>query len=150
MAYFTIEELTKLMEAAARLGVGLELEENDFSMKIEASCQAAAPVAPPPPAAHTAPGAPAMEPAAAPQAKTVDAANTVKSPLVGTFYAAAAPDKPPFVTPGKAVKKGDVLFIVESMKLMNEVLCERDGIVKEILVENGEALEYGQPVLILE
>lgn len=147
MAYFTIEELTKLMEAAACLGVGLELEENDFSMKIEASCQAAAPVAPPPPVAHT---APATEPAAAPQAKTVDAANAVKSPLVGTFYAAAAPDKPPFVTPGKAVKKGDVLFIVESMKLMNEVLCERDGIVKEILVENGEALEYGQPVLILE
>lgn len=146
MAYYSIEELTRLMEAAARLGVSVELSENDFSLKVDGIWQPAA--AAPAPAVFAAPAAPAQE-QPAPRAAD-NGANAIKSPLVGTYYASPAPDKPTFVAVGKAVKKGDVLFIVESMKLMNEVLCERDGTVKEILVENGAAVEYGQPVLVLE
>ena len=76
--------------------------------------------------------------------------NVVKSPIVGTFYAASAPDKPPFVTVGQQVKKGDVIMIIESMKLMNEVQSEFDGTVAEILVKNGEAVEFDQPIMIIK
>ena len=95
----------------------------------------------------TAPVAPA-----APQEPTapVAAGTLVKAPIVGTFYAASAPDQPPFVKVGDTVKKGDVLFIIESMKLMNEVQSEVEGVVKEILVGNGEAVEYNQPILRVE
>lgn len=70
----------------------------------------------------------------------------VKSPLVGTFYAAPAEDAAPFVAVGDTVKKGQTLAIVEAMKLMNEIESEFDGIIEEILVENGQAVEYGQPL----
>ena len=70
----------------------------------------------------------------------------VESPLVGTFYAAPAEDAAPFVAVGDTVKKGQTLAIVEAMKLMNEIESEFDGIVEEILVENGQAVEYGQPL----
>lgn len=76
--------------------------------------------------------------------------NIIKSPIIGTFYAAPAPDKPPFVNVGDCVKKGDVLFIIESMKLMNEIKSEYDGTVKKILVESGEGVEYHQPILVIE
>lgn len=80
----------------------------------------------------------------------VPSGNVVKAPLVGTFYAASAPDKPPFVTVGKRVKKGDVLMIIESMKLMNEVQSDFDGVVEEILVSNGQAVEFDQPIMIIK
>ncbi len=70
----------------------------------------------------------------------------VESPLVGTFYAAPAEDAAPFVAVGDTVKKGQTLAIVEAMKLMNEIESEFDGIIEEILVENGQAVEYGQPL----
>ena len=70
----------------------------------------------------------------------------VKSPLVGTFYAAPAEDADPFVSVGDQVKKGQTLAIVEAMKLMNEIECDFDGKVAEIYVENGQAVEYGQPL----
>lgn len=74
----------------------------------------------------------------------------VASPIVGTFYEASAPDKPPYVQVGDRVHTGDILFIIESMKLMNEVVSEHSGIVREILVKNGEPVEYGQPILTIE
>ncbi len=74
----------------------------------------------------------------------------VKSPLVGTFYRAPSPTSEPFVEVGESVKKGDVLCIVEAMKVMNEIKSEYDGIVKEILVENGKPVEYGQVLFILQ
>ena len=74
----------------------------------------------------------------------------VKAPLVGTYYAAPSPESEPFVTVGKRVKKGDVLMIIESMKLMNEVLCDQEGTVAEILVQNGDAVEFDQPILRIE
>lgn len=75
--------------------------------------------------------------------------NVIKSPLVGTFYASPAEDADPFVQVGEQVQKGKILAIVEAMKLMNEIESEFDGTIKEILVENGESVEYGQPLFIV-
>jgi len=71
----------------------------------------------------------------------------VRSPMVGTFYAAPAPDQPSYVSVGKEVKDGDVLCIIEAMKLMNEIKSELGGTVIEILVQNGQTVEYDQPIL---
>ncbi|MDR1674550.1 MAG: acetyl-CoA carboxylase biotin carboxyl carrier protein [Oscillospiraceae bacterium] len=71
----------------------------------------------------------------------------IKAPIIGTFYAAPSPDAPPFVTVGQSVKKGDTVMIIESMKLMNEIQCDFDGTVKEILVKNGESVEFDQTVI---
>ena len=76
--------------------------------------------------------------------------NVVKSPIVGTFYAAPSPEKPPFVKVGDTVKKGDVIMIIESMKLMNEVRSDFDGVVEKILVSDGQAVEYDQPIMIIK
>lgn len=76
--------------------------------------------------------------------------NTVKSPLVGTFYAAASPESAPFVKVGDRVTKGQVLGIVEAMKLMNEIESELDGTVREILVKNEQMVEFGQPMFVIE
>ncbi len=87
---------------------------------------------------------------AAPKEEEAVSGNIVKSPIVGTFYSKPAPDKAPFVAVGSAVKKGDVIMIIESMKLMNEVTSEFDGTVKKILVEDGTAVEFDQPIMIIE
>jgi acetyl-CoA carboxylase biotin carboxyl carrier protein len=97
---------------------------------------AAAPQAPPP----AVPGEP---PVLTPANEDVDLA-IVKSPIVGTFYRAAEPGAPPFVDTGQQVKKGQVLCIIEAMKLMNEIEAESAGTVVEILVENGKSVEFGQ------
>lgn len=72
--------------------------------------------------------------------------DTVKSPMVGSFYAAPSPDQPPYVTVGQTVKKGDVLCIIEAMKLMNEIKSEVSGQVMDILVQNGQPVEFDQPL----
>lgn len=76
--------------------------------------------------------------------------NIVKSPIVGTFYQSPSPDKPPFVKVGDKVKKGDVIMIIESMKLMNEVQSEFDGTVTKILVGDGQPVEFDQPIMIIK
>lgn len=81
--------------------------------------------------------------------ETVLSGNVVKSPLVGTFYNAPSPDAETFVKVGDTVKKGQVLGIVEAMKLMNEIESEFDGTVEQILVENEEVVEYGQPLFVI-
>jgi acetyl-CoA carboxylase biotin carboxyl carrier protein len=73
----------------------------------------------------------------------------VKSPMVGTFYRSSAPGAPAFVEVGKEVKEGDTLCIIEAMKLLNEIDAEKGGVVKQILVENGQAVEFGQPLFVL-
>lgn len=75
---------------------------------------------------------------------------TVTSPIVGTFYRSPSPDAPPFVDTGNRVKKGQVLCIIEAMKLMNEIESEVDGIIAKMLVENGQPVEYGEPLLLIE
>jgi len=84
------------------------------------------------------------------KAESVPVGNIVKSPIVGTFYQAPSPDKPPFVKVGDTVKKGDVIMIIESMKLMNEVQSEFDGVVDRILVTDGQAVEFDQPIMIIK
>lgn len=84
------------------------------------------------------------------QAAVAVKGNIVKSPIVGTYYNSPAPDKAPFVTVGQTVKKGDVLMIIESMKLMNEIQSEFDGVVAEIMVANGTAVEFEQPLMRIE
>lgn len=95
------------------------------------------------PAAAPAQPAPASAADTAPAAEK-EAGDAVTSPIVGTFYRAPAPDAAPYVEVGKVVEKGEVLCIVEAMKLMNEIESEADGVVKEILVENGKPVEFGQ------
>ena len=145
----SLDELRQLMEAFSASGLtALTLKDGDFVLKLGAE-KAAAPVYMMPQA-----GVPAAAPAAAPSPTPAEAPDlpegkVVKSPIVGTFYAAASPDKPPYVQVGSEVSEGDVLFIIESMKLMNEVTSEFSGRVEKILVENGQPVEYGQPVMVI-
>jgi acetyl-CoA carboxylase biotin carboxyl carrier protein len=107
---------------------------------------------PAPSAAHAAP-APAASEAAQPRAAAPAADNktfTVNSPFVGTFYRSASPDSPAFVDVGQVVKKGQVLCIVEAMKLMNEIEAEHPGRLVEVLVQNGSPVEYGEPLFRFE
>ncbi len=118
----------------------------------------AAPTAPAP----AAPAAPATAPAApkpetpkaadapAPEAKPAAQGTPVKAPIVGTFYASSSPDAAPYVKVGDTVKAGQVLCIIEAMKLMNEIEAEQGGTVREILVKNAEPVEYGQTLFIIE
>lgn len=108
------------------------------------------PAAPVPVAAAAPVSAPAGAETPAPaSAESEVKGNVVKSPLVGTFYAAPAEDADPFVKIGDSVKEGQVLAIVEAMKLMNEIESDFTGTVTEILVENGQAVEYGQPLFVI-
>ena len=75
--------------------------------------------------------------------------DTINSPMVGSFYRAASPDSAPFIEVGSTVKKGEVLCIIEAMKLLNEIESEHDGIIKKILVENGQPVEFGEPLFII-
>jgi acetyl-CoA carboxylase biotin carboxyl carrier protein len=102
-----------------------------------------APVALP---AATAPAAAAATPAAAPE----PAGHAVKSPMVGTFYRSSSPGAKAFVEVGQQVKEGDPICIIEAMKIMNEIEADKSGTVTRILCENGQAVEYGQPLLIIE
>jgi acetyl-CoA carboxylase biotin carboxyl carrier protein len=105
----------------------------------------AAPAAPPASAAH----APAATPAAAPAAVAGNLLE-IRSPMVGTFYRAPSPEAPPYVEVGSRVSKGQTLCILEAMKLMNELEAEHAGVIREILVENSEPVEYGQPLFRIE
>ena len=114
----------------------LRLETPEFKLALER--QPAQVAETPPPAA-----APNDEPA--PEAQPDG--TVVKAPIVGTFYESASPDKPSFAKVGQKVKKGDILFIIESMKLMNEIASEFDGTVAEVMAKNGQTVEYGQPIM---
>src|SRR3569833_1324084 len=86
---------------------------------------------------------------AAPAAPAEPEGHVVKSPMVGTFYRASAPGNPPFVEIGSSVKAGDTLCIIEAMKLLNEIDADASGVIKQILVENGQPVEFGQPLFII-
>ena len=146
----TIEKLAKLVSANELSEITIEDGDRKITVKGK-KC-------PPPPAMampFMAPAQQSAQAAPAPAAETAPAAaeisgNVVKSPIVGTFYAAPSPEKPPFVKIGDSVKKGDVIMIIESMKLMNEIKSEFDGKVKDIFVLNGQAVEYDQPLMVIE
>lgn len=111
----------------------------------------AAPVAPAQAATPSAPPAAAAAPAdAAVSTPAVDDNKTVKSPMVGTFYRASSPGAEPFVEVGSSIKAGQTLCIVEAMKILNEIEAETAGTIKEILCSNGDAVEFGQPLFVIE
>ena len=114
--------------------------------RVEAQPQAVAapPVAAPAPAIEVAPVV------AAPAEPPKETGHTVTSPMVGTFYRAASPGANPFVEVGSVVKEGDPICIIEAMKIMNEIEADKSGTVTRILCENGQAVEFGQPLLIVE
>lgn len=149
------EEMIKLMR---NYGVTeLKIKDGDTSIHISTAPSAqnafAYPQAPAPSFAQVAPAPQAVQseaPAAKPEAAPKRNGFEVKSPFVGTFYAASAPGEDPFVSVGTRVKKGDTLCIVEAMKLMNEIEAEKDGTIVEILVENEEPIEFDQPLFIIE
>lgn len=150
----SLKEIKELMDKLASTNLGsIYLKDGEFELRLDAKL-------PPYPVAYAAadpalPAAASALPASdsasspAPETPAAPAGNVVKSPIVGTFYASSAPDKPPYVEVGSRVKKGDVLFLIESMKLMNEITSEYDGEVVEILVDNAQGVEYGQPVMII-
>jgi len=137
------EAIRALSDLLAETGLTeIEVEQNGARIRVAragvmAAVAAAAPVA----------SAPAAAPAAAPSSGPQPGA--VTSPMVGTVYAAPEPGKPPFVKVGQQVKEGDTLFIVEAMKTMNPIPAPRGGTIKEICVENGSPVEFGQTLLIL-
>jgi acetyl-CoA carboxylase biotin carboxyl carrier protein len=114
------------------------------TMMMPAPAQMMAPMAPMAPAVAAEAAAPAAAEAAAPTG------HVVKSPMVGTFYRSSSPGSKPFVDVGTTVKEGDPICIVEAMKIMNEIEADMAGTVSKILVENGQAVEYGQPLFIIE
>ncbi len=131
----------------------LEITEGDDKVRIVKATHAQAMVAPPvtyaaapaaaPATADTAPGG--VEPAVA----AVDEGALVKAPMVGTFYRAPSPGASPFVEVGQTVKEGEPLCIIEAMKLLNEIEADKSGVVQEILVDNGEPVEFGQPLFVI-
>lgn len=156
----TIKTVKELAEIMKDNGLSyLKYKGDDFEVEMGEKKSQMPPMMPPmPPMMPPAPaGTPmAMAVASAPGAEAtaqtapVASGNIMKAPIVGTFYAAPAPGKAPFVSVGSTVNKGDVLFIIESMKVMNEVTSEFSGKVAEILVKDGDAVEFDQPVLRIE
>lgn len=134
------------------------IEEPDFKLTLKRGGAAPAVMMAPPqmlaPATAPAPAAPA--PAAAPAAPAAPAASAddnltpIPSPLVGTFYRAGSPDADPFVSVGSRVNKDTVVCIIEAMKVMNEIKAETSGTIKKILVENATAVQFGQPMFLIE
>jgi len=149
-----LRKLKTLIELVENSGIAeLELTEGEEHVRISRSSSVAAPMqqmyaAPqqfaPAPAPAAAPAAPA-----APVAPAVEEGHVVKSPMVGTFYRAPSPGAKSFVDIGQNVKEGETLCIIEAMKLLNEIESDKTGVVKAILVENGQAVEFGQPLFII-
>ncbi|WP_299450091.1 acetyl-CoA carboxylase biotin carboxyl carrier protein [uncultured Pigmentiphaga sp.] len=151
-----LRKLKTLIDLVAESGIAeLEITEGEGKVRIVKFAQSApvaaapavqsyqvVPQAPAAPAPAEAAPAPAAEPAVA-------QGHIVKSPMVGTFYRAPNPGAPAFVDVGQTVKEGDPLCIIEAMKLLNEIEADKAGVIKEILVENGQPVEYGQPLFVI-
>ena len=147
-----IRKVKKLIELLEESGIDeLEIREGEESVRISRHSKtpaqqyyAPAPMAAPAPAPVAAPVAAAEAPSAPKLNGTV-----VKSPMVGTFYRTPAPGSPAFVEVGKTVKKGDTICIVEAMKMMNHIEADVSGVIESILVENGQPVEYDQPLFTI-
>jgi acetyl-CoA carboxylase biotin carboxyl carrier protein len=149
-----LRKLKTLIDLVQQSGIAeLEITEGEERVRIARGGSGAQPVAPVqvytlPQAAGAAP-APAAGAPAAPPVEAAPEGHAIRSPMVGTFYRSAAPGAKAFVEVGQAVKAGDTLCIIEAMKLLNEIEADQDGTVKTILAENGQPVEYGEPLFIL-
>jgi acetyl-CoA carboxylase biotin carboxyl carrier protein len=153
-----IKQIQELIRFVAKSGVNeVAIEQEDFKITIKtnqaptvvhATVPAAAPVAHAPAPAASAPAA-AAEPAAS-SAPDTSHYITIKSPMIGTFYRSASPDKPLFVNVGDEINTGDVLCIIEAMKLFNEIEAEVSGKIVKVLVDNASPVEYDQPLFLVD
>jgi len=149
-----IRKVKKLIELLEESGVAeIEIHEGEESVRISRYA-ANAPVAPAPvsvavPAAGPAATAPVAAPAE-PEVPAVPSGHTVDSPMVGTFYRAPSPGAGNFVEIGQRVNEGDTLCIIEAMKMLNQIESDKAGVVKAVLVENAEPVEYGQALFVIE
>ena len=147
-----IRKVKKLIELLEESGIAeLEINEGEESVRISRYSSFPAPA----PASYAAaPAAPAPPPAAAvPETDAADelpSGHVVVSPMVGTYYSAPSPGAKSFVNVGDSVSEGDTVCIVEAMKILNQIEADASGIVKAILVENAQPVEYGQPLMIIE
>lgn len=148
-----IRKIKKLIELVEESGVAeLEITEGEESVRINRYSAQPAPMqyAPQPQQAPQQ-AAPASQPAApAEPASEEISGHVVRSPMVGTFYEAPSPDAKPFVTVGSRVNAGETLCIIEAMKMMNQIEADKSGVVKQILVDNEEPVEFDQPLFIIE
>ncbi len=156
-----IRKIKKLIELIEDSGVSeIEIKEGEESVRISRgpiggdpapTYAVQAPVmAPPPGAAPPPPPPPAEASAAAPAETPAASGHTITSPMVGTFYRASSPTAPPFVEVGDTVSEGDTLCIIEAMKMLNQIESDVSGVVKAILVENGQPVEFGEPLFVIE
>lgn len=148
-----LRKLKKLIDLVEESGIAeLEITEGEEKVRIvksgRVSSNTAVMLAAPAPVAPVMVPAPVAAPAA-PAPPVQPDGQELKSPMVGTFYRSASPGTKPFVEVGDAVKKGQTVCIIEAMKLMNEIEADHDGVVKAVLVENGQPVEYGEPLLII-
>jgi len=146
-----LRKLKSLIDLVQQSGIAeLEISEGEERVRISRGLAGSAPVTAGPAAttAITAAPLPSTGTGAADEAVAPEG-ELLKSPMVGTFYRASAPGAKPFVELGSAVKAGDTVCIIEAMKLLNEIEADRDGVIKSILVENGEPVEYGQPLFVI-
>lgn len=151
-----IRKVKKLIELLEQSDVAeIEIHEGEESVRISRHGSGAMPMYMPQPAPM--PGAMGMgmpmassAPAAAEDEDDELEGEIVRSPMVGTFYRAPSPGSKPFVEEGQSVKAGDTLCIIEAMKILNQIECEQGGTVKRILVENGQPVEYNQPLFVIE
>ena len=149
-----LRKLKKLIELVEESGIAeLEITEGEEKVRISKSSSSTqtyvtgTPVLQPAATAAATPGV--VTPAVA-AAELLPEGHVVKSPMVGTFYRTSTPGANPFVEVGQAVKVGDTLCIIEAMKLLNEIESDKSGIIKAVLVENGQPVEYGEPLFVIE
>jgi acetyl-CoA carboxylase biotin carboxyl carrier protein len=146
-----LRKLKTLIDLVAESGIAeLEITEGEGKVRIVKFSQAVQPMAyAPAPQYAPQPGAEAVPAAPAAPVPAAVVGHTVKAPMVGTFYRAPNPNSPSFVEVGQTVKEGEPLCIIEAMKLLNEIEADKSGVIKEILVQNGEPVEYGQPLFVI-
>ena len=150
-----LRKLKTLIELVESSGISeLEVTEGEEKVRIVKSGAPLNPYAMVPAMSVAAMPASAMPaspaPSASPPEPEIETGFAVKSPMVGTFYRSGSPDSKPFVDLGSAVQEGDVVCVIEAMKLMNEIQAEKSGVIRQIPVENGQPVEYGQTLFIIE
>lgn len=146
-----IRKVKKLIELLEESNINeIEIKEGEESVRISRA-SAVQPVYAPAPMPAPAPvaAAPAAAASEAPSAAPAISGHTVNSPMVGTFYRSPSPNAPAFVEVGKSVKAGDVICIVEAMKMMNQIEADKSGVIEAILVEDGQPVEYDQPMIVI-
>lgn len=149
-----LRKLKTLIELVEGSGIAeLEISEGEERVRITRTVASSQPLLAAAPVAQAvsapAPAAPVAAAPATPAAPAAPEGHIVKSPMVGTFYRAASPGAKAFVDVGQSVNPGDTLCIIEAMKLLNEIDADQGGVIKAILVENGQAVEFGQPLFVI-